>query len=276
MQLVDSHCHLDMLQLDKTSSGSTADLATVLQQARHAGVVHFLSININPWKIDELRQLVAPFPDVSLTLGLHPMQKPQQDLSTDALINLAQAEDIVALGETGLDYHYGSDSKSLQQEYFQRHLDAALAVNKPVIVHTREAGADTLAQLHSFCAAGGQGVIHCFTEDLAFARAAIGMGLYVSFSGIVTFKSATSIQAVARVLPLDRMLVETDSPYLAPVPYRGKQNEPAFVRKTAEFIAQLRGLDPQLLAQQTTENFFRLFPLVMAKVAKDRSITHLN
>lgn len=263
MQLVDSHCHLDMLKFDKALGGT--NLSEVLAQARSAGVMHFLSVNVNPWQLDELRELTAPFADVSLSVGLHPMRPLEQELTTAQLIEMAQAEDIIALGETGLDYHYGGDNKEIQQEYFQRHLDAALAVNKPVIVHTRDAGADTLAQLKPFCEQGGQGVIHCFTEDLNFARQALGMGLYISFSGIVTFKTATSIQEVARVAPLDRMLVETDAPYLAPVPFRGKQNEPALVKHTAEFIAQLRGLNPELVALQTTENFFRLFPLAAKK-----------
>lgn len=268
MWLVDSHCHLDMLQLDKTSSGEEAGLAGVLEAARQRGVKHFLSINVDPFQLEEIRELIAPFSDVSLTLGLHPMREPEVPVTTEQLIEWGQAKDIVALGETGLDYHYGASERELQMDYFQRHLDAALVLNKPVVVHTREAGEDTLAMLKPFCEQGGQGVIHCFTEDLEFARQVIGMGLYVSFSGIVTFNSAKTIQEVAKVLPLDRMLVETDSPYLAPVPYRGKQNEPGYVREVAEFIANLRGIDVEFLAQQTTENFFRLFPQVLVNSAK--------
>lgn len=268
MWLVDSHCHLDMLKLDKTTSKQEDGLAGVLEAARQRGVKHFLSINVNPWQITELRKLTAPFDDVSLTLGLHPLHEPEQPITTEQLIEEGQAKDIVAIGETGLDYYYGATQKELQLEYFQRHLDAALVVKKPVIIHTRDAGEDTLALLKPFCEKGGQGVIHCFTEDLAFARQVIGMGLYVSFSGIVTFHSADALREVAKAVPLDRMLVETDSPYLAPVPHRGKQNEPSYVRDVAEYLANLRGLDVEFLAQQTTENFFRLFPQVLANAAK--------
>lgn len=268
MWLVDSHCHLDMLKLDKTTSPEDAGLAGVLEAARQRGVKHFLSININPWEITQLRELTAPFNDVSLTLGLHPLREPEQPVTTEELIEWGKAEDIVALGETGLDYHYAGSARELQMEYFQRHLDAALVVNKPVVVHTREASEDTLALLKPFCEKGGQGVIHCFTEDLDFARQVIGMGLYVSFSGIVTFHSADALREVAKAVPLDRMLVETDSPYLAPVPHRGKQNEPGYVRDVAEYIADLRGLNLEFLAQQTTENFFRLFPQVLANQSK--------
>lgn len=271
MWLVDSHCHLDMLQLAKTSSGEAAGLAGVLDLARQRGVKHFLSINVNPWHIQQLRELTAPFKDVSLTLGLHPLHKPEQPVTTEQLIEWGQAEDIIAIGETGLDYHYAGQERDLQLDYFQRHLDAALVLNKPVIVHSREASEDTLALLKPFCEKGGQGIIHCFTEDLAFARQVVGMGMYVSFSGIVTFHSADALREVAKALPLDRMLIETDAPYLAPVPHRGKQNEPGYVRDVAEYLADLRGLSSEFLAQQTTENFFRLFPKLLEKVAKQEA-----
>lgn len=271
MWLVDSHCHLDMLELTKTSSGAAAGLEGVLAAARQRGVKHFLCINVNPWHIQQLRELTAPFDDVSLTLGLHPLHKPEQPVTTEQLIEWGQADDILALGETGLDYHYEGLEPALQLDYFQRHLDAALVLNKPVIVHTREASEDTLRLLKPFCEQGGQGIIHCFTENLDFARQAVGMGLYVSFSGIVTFHSAAALRDVVKVLPLDRMLVETDAPYLAPVPHRGKQNEPSYVRDVLEFIADLRGLDSEFLAQQTTENFFRLFPKALAKAGQQQA-----
>ena len=261
MWLVDSHCHLDMLDLQKTSTGAEAGLDAVLEAARERGVGHFLCISVNPFKLDELRCLIDPYEDVSLSVGLHPLHQPDQPLSLDELIRLGEAEDIVAIGETGLDYHYDLSNHQLQKDYFQMHLEAALAVNKPVIVHTREAKEDTLALLKDFAVKGGQGVIHCFTEDLDFARQMVALGFYISLSGIVTFNSAKQLRQVAEALPLDRLLVETDSPYLAPVPHRGKQNEPGYVRDVAEFIADLRGLDSEFLAYQTTENFFRLFPL---------------
>lgn len=261
MWLVDSHCHLDMLDLQKTSTGAEGGLAAVLETARKRGVGHFLCINVNPWQLDSLRSLVQPHADVSLSVGLHPLHQPDQPISQEQLIDLAAAEDIVAVGETGLDYHYDQDNHQLQKDYFQMHLEAALAVNKPVIVHTREAREDTLELLKAYAEQGGQGVIHCFTEDLDFARQMVALGFYISLSGIVTFNSAKQLRQVAEALPLDRLLVETDSPYLAPVPHRGKQNEPGYVREVAEFIADLRGLDSEFLAYQTTENFFRLFPL---------------
>ncbi len=265
MWLVDSHCHLDMLDLNKTLSPAEQGLAGVLEQARSRGVGHFLSISVNPWQLDSLRQQLAAFQDVSLSVGLHPLHQPEQPFTLEQLIAWAQAEDIVALGETGLDYHYDQHNHSLQKDYFQMHLDAALAVGKPVIVHTREAQEATLALLRPYAEQGGQGVIHCFTEDMDFAREMISLGFYISFSGIVTFNSAKQLREVAKALPLDRLLVETDSPYLAPVPHRGKQNEPALVREVAAFIAQLRGLEEDFLTHQTTENFFRLFPLAAKK-----------
>ncbi|SFB91243.1 TatD DNase family protein [Marinospirillum celere] len=261
MFLVDSHCHLDMLDLEKTTTGLEAGLDGVLEVARKRGVGHFLAISVNPWKLDSLRELIAPYKDVSLSVGLHPLHQPDRPITLEELTELASADDLVALGETGLDYHYDQDNHQLQQDYFQMHLDAALAVNKPVIVHTREAKEDTYRLLKAYAEQGGQGVIHCFTEDLEFARQMVGLGFYISLSGIVTFNSAKQLRQVAEVLPLDRLLVETDSPYLAPVPHRGKQNEPGYVRDVAEFIAELRGLDSEFLAHQTTENFFRLFPL---------------
>lgn len=266
MWLVDSHCHLDMLDLQKTSAGPDASLNAVLDKARQRGVGHFLCINVNPFQLDALRELTEPYADVSLSVGLHPLHQPDQPLNLEELISLGEAEDIVAMGETGLDYHYDQDNHQLQKDYFQMHLDAALALNKPVIVHTREAKEDTLELLTAFAEKGGQGVIHCFTEDLDFARQMVALGFYISLSGIVTFNSAKQLRQVAEALPLDRLLVETDSPYLAPVPHRGKQNEPGYVRDVAEFIAELRGLETEFLAYQTTENFFRLFPLARKQV----------
>lgn len=260
MHLVDSHCHLDMLDLTRTSVGADADLAQVLAAARRRGVKHFLSINVDPHQFDALQALVAPFADVSLSLGLHPLHYQEAPALTSAdLLEKARHEQVVAIGETGLDYHYDQSYQAQQRASFAEHLEVALAVNKPVIVHTRDAAEDTLALLRPFCQRGGQGVIHCFTEDLAFAREVIAMGLYISFSGIVTFHSAKALREVARVVPLDRVLVETDAPYLAPVPFRGQQNEPGYVREVASCLAELRGLSPELVAQQTTENFFRLF-----------------
>lgn len=267
MFLVDSHCHLDMLKLDKLPTGEAGGLAAVLAIAEEAGVKHFLCVNVHPDQLSNLRQLTQGFNNVSLSVGLHPGNHSTErsissPITAEELIEAGKAEDIVAIGETGLDYYYTSDFKQEQQASFQAHLDAALALDKPVIVHTREAGKDSLEQLKPFTEQGGRGVIHCFTEDLDFARQAIGMGLYISFSGILTFKNATDLQAVAKQLPLDRLLVETDAPYLAPVPYRGKQNQPAYVKEVAQYLADLKGQSLEFIAQQTTENFLRLFNTV--------------
>lgn len=261
MFLVDSHCHLDMLKLNNLPTGEEGGLAAVLATAEEAGVKHFLCVNVHPNQLANLRQLTQGFSNVSLSLGLHPGNHPSEEpaITAEELIEEGKAEDIVAIGETGLDYYYSADFKQEQQASFQAHLDAALALNKPVIVHTREAGDDTLKLLKPFTEQGGRGVIHCFTENLDFARQAIGMGLYISFSGILTFKNATELQAVAKQLPLDRLLVETDAPYLAPVPYRGKQNQPAYVKEVAQYLADLKGQSLEFIAQQTTENFLRLF-----------------
>lgn len=261
MFLVDSHCHLDMLKLDKLPTGKEGGLDAVLATARAAGVKHFLCVNVHPEQLTNLRQLTQDFNDVSLSVGLHPGNHPseQPTITAEQLIEAGKADDIVAIGETGLDYYYTADFKQEQKVSFQAHLDAALALDKPVIVHTREAGQDTLEQLKPFTEQGGRGVIHCFTEDLDFARQAIAMDLYISFSGILTFKNASDLQEVAKQLPLDRLLVETDSPYLAPVPYRGKQNQPAYVKEVAQFLADLKGQSLEFIAQQTTENFLRLF-----------------
>jgi TatD DNase family protein len=169
----------------------------------------------------------------------------------------------VAIGETGLDYHYEPESADLQKQSFRLHLEAARITDKPVIVHTREARADTLVLLREAQLASA-GVLHCFTEDWAMAKAALDLGFYISLSGIVTFRNAEALREVARQVPADRLLVETDSPYLAPIPYRGKPNLPEYVREVAEFLASVRGVELEKLAEQTTENFYRLFPLARA------------
>ncbi len=251
MHLIDSHCHLDMLAADQ--------LGQLLDNARQAGVRHFLSINVNPNNLADLDRLTCEHEDISLSVGLHPLHQQEAEISLPRLLELGQHPRVIAIGETGLDYYYGQDQADAQWHHFTLHLQAALQLNKPVIVHTRDAAADTLAALKPFCEAGGRGLIHCFTEDLAFAREVIGMGLYVSFSGIVTFRSADALREVARQVPLDRLLIETDAPYLAPVPYRGQTNQPAYVRQVAESIAQIRDLPVEQVAQQTSENFYRLF-----------------
>ena len=194
-------------------------------------------------------------------MGVHPLDlEPGAEPALDWLLGELEHPKVVAIGETGLDYHYEPESAALQQASFRLHLEAARITGKPVIVHTREARADTLALLRE-AALPQAGVLHCFTEDWEMARAALDIGFYISLSGIVTFRNAEALREVARQVPADRLLVETDSPYLAPVPHRGKPNLPQYVREVAEYLAVLRGVSYETLAEQTSNNFKRLFPL---------------
>lgn len=254
--LVDSHCHLDRLAFDQIEGG----LAGALQNAQAEGVGHFLCVAINLKAYPAMRALVDPFPQVSVSVGVHPTDGPDdQTPDLDHLTQFAQDPRVVAIGETGLDYYYGAEHKDHQLALFRLHVQAARAVGKPLIVHTRDARADTLAILREEGADAIGGVMHCFTEDWDTARQALDLGFYISFSGIVTFRNAEALREVARKVPSDRVLVETDSPYLAPVPKRGKTNQPAYVRYVAERVAQVRGIGFEELARTTTENYFRLF-----------------
>lgn len=254
MQLVDSHCHLYML-------GESPDASAVsqyLKQANALGVQYFLNVCVS---IQGLPQVLAPAEQhetVWATVGLHPNHQ-DEEVTEAKLIELAKHPRIVGIGETGLDYYRSEGDLDWQRERFRVHIRAANALKKPLIVHTRNAKEDTIRIMEEEGASTSGGVMHCFTEDLDMATAAIEMGFYISFSGIVTFKNAETIQLVAKSIPLDRILLETDSPYLAPVPYRGKPNEPAYTRHTAEFIANLRGIELSTLADATTRNFFNLF-----------------
>ncbi|WP_375739629.1 TatD family hydrolase [Pseudomonas boanensis] len=259
--LIDSHCHLD--RLDLAAHGGSLDAA--LEAARARGVGHFLCIGVSADNAASVKALAEHYADVDCSVGVHPLDlQPGEDLALDWLLRELDHPRVVAIGETGLDYHYEPEAADLQQSAFRLHLEAARVTGKPVIVHTREARADTLALLRE-AALPQAGVLHCFTEDWEMARAALDLGFYISLSGIVTFRNADSLRDVARQVPADRLLVETDSPYLAPVPYRGKANLPQYVREVAEFLAMLRGEDFEAFAEQTTANFQRLFPL--ARVA---------
>ena len=253
--LVDSHCHLDRLAFDQIEGG----LAGALGQARAAGVGHFLCVAINLESYPAMRALIEPFPDVSVSVGVHPTDGYGQLPEFDLLTQLGQDERVVAIGETGLDYYYGAEHKAYQQALFRLHVQVARAVGKPLIVHTRDAREDTITILREEGADAVGGVMHCFTEDWDTARRALDLGFYISFSGIVTFRNADSLREVARQVPADRLLVETDSPYLAPVPKRGKSNQPAYVRYVAECVAEIRGIAVAELAASTTENYIRLF-----------------
>ncbi|MCK7596882.1 TatD family hydrolase [Microbulbifer sp. CAU 1566] len=254
--LVDSHCHLDRLKLDQFDG----DLDAVLSLARSRGVGKFLCVGISLDNIDDVVSIAGRYDDVVCSVGVHPLDVDSGLADVETLKELATRPKVVALGETGLDYYYSTETKEVQQQSFIAHLQAAGQVGLPVIVHTRDAREDTIDLIRSHGSREHAGVLHCFTESWEMAKAALDLNYYISLSGIVTFKNAEELREVARQVPLDRLLVETDSPYLAPVPYRGKPNIPAYVREVAEFIADLRGLAYEELAERTSENFYRLFP----------------
>ncbi|HKK13908.1 MAG TPA: TatD family hydrolase [Gammaproteobacteria bacterium] len=253
--LVDSHCHLDMLDL----APFDGRLDGVLEAARDNDIGHLLCVSVSLEDYPAMAALTEPYEQVSLSVGVHPNHDQGREPQPDELVALAQNPRVVAIGETGLDYFRSEGNLDWQREHLRRHVAAARQCGKPLIIHSRQAKSDTLRILREEGADQVGGVLHCFTEDWDMARRAMEMNFYVSFSGIVTFKSARDLQDVARRLPLDRMLVETDSPYLAPVPHRGKPNQPAFVRHVAEFIAGLREIPVEQLAEATTANFFTLF-----------------
>ena len=255
--LIDSHCHLD--RLDLAAHGGSLDAA--LDAARAVGIGHFLCIGVSADNAATVKGLAERYADVDCSVGVHPLDlEPGAEPALDWLLGELAHPKVVAIGETGLDYHYEPESAALQQASFRLHLEAARITGKPVIVHTREARADTLALLREV-ALPQAGVLHCFTEDWEMAKAALDIGFYISLSGIVTFRNAEALREVARQVPADRLLVETDSPYLAPVPHRGKPNLPQYVREVAEYLAVLRGVSYETLAEQTSSNFKRLFPL---------------
>ena len=255
--LIDSHCHLNMLDLAEFQH----DLGHVLAQAHSQDVSKFLSVCVRLEDVPKLEQIVNRYAQVYMSVGVHPDEKGDEEVLAADLIRLSQHPACIAIGETGLDY-YRIDTAAerlQQQERFRQHIRAALAVQKPLIIHTRQASADTIRIMQEEHAHEIGGVMHCFTEDWDVAQQALALNFYISFSGIVTFKSALDLQETAKKVPLDRMLIETDSPYLAPVPFRGKQNHPALVKYVALFIAALRGIDYAELAQATSANFFRCF-----------------
>lgn len=248
--LIDTHCHLD----DANCPGGPA---ATLERARAAGVEGFLVIGVGATTAParEAVALARQERDVRAAVGLHPHDAREATAEVrDELARLAASPEVTAVGEIGLDYHYDHSPRDVQQEVFRHFLGLARALKKPAVIHTREAAADTLRILREERAQEVGGIIHCFSEDIAFAREALDLGFFLSFSGIVTFKSARSIQEVAAWAPADRILVETDAPYLAPVPFRGKRCEPAHVVHTARFVAQLRGLGFDELAALTTAN----------------------
>jgi TatD DNase family protein len=256
--LVDSHCHLDF-----PDYAGTVD--AVVARARAAGVGVCVSIGTELKRFAGVRAVAEQFPDVWCSVGVHPHEAQKELLDgAAALIAEAAHPKVVAIGETGLDYYYEHSPRAPQQENFRSHIAAARATGLPVIVHTRDADDDTIAILRDEMGKGAfTGLIHCFTGTQKLADAALELGLYISVSGIATFKNSTALRDVIKSVPLERLLVETDAPYLAPVPHRGKTNEPAFVVHTAAMLADLKGVTPDELAAATTENFFRLFSKVV-------------
>jgi TatD DNase family protein len=250
--LVDSHCHLDMLPLEQ------ATLASVLAEAEQFGVEHVLCVSVSLERFFGMMELIEPYAHISASVGVHPDGRDVEEPDEARLVSLASHPRVVAIGETGLDYYRAEGDTGWQRERFRCHIRAARAAGKPLIVHTREARDDTLRILEEEEGQVG-GVLHCFTEDWDMARAAMELNFRISFSGIVTFRNAAQIKEVARRMPSERMLIETDAPYLAPVPMRGKSNRPAYVRYVAEHIAELRGESLAQVAETTTANFYGLF-----------------
>lgn len=252
--LIDSHCHLNY-------KGLVDDQQGVLQRARDAGIGGFLNISTRQSEWADVVGVAEREADVWASIGIHPHEADQHaDLGLAILLEAAEHPRVIAIGETGLDYYYDHSDRAVQQALFRVHIAAARETGLPLIVHTRDAEADTARILAEEAGKGAfPALIHCFTASAAFGRAMLDLGLTISLSGIVTFKNAKDLQEFAAQVPEDRLLVETDAPFLAPVPHRGKTCEPAFVTDTARFVAGLRGVSTEILAEQTTANFFRLF-----------------
>lgn len=253
--LIDSHCHLDRLKLERYPNG----LKDAINAATEAGVSHMLCVCISKENKDAVVAIAEEYPHIFASVGIHPCDVSDSVTEQQALTQWSQHAKVVAIGETGLDYFHSTDHVDAQLQSFQNHLLVAGEQKLPVIVHTRSAQDDTIECIKNYGNQESSGVLHCFTETWDMAKQALDMNYYISLSGIVTFKNAIELKDVAKKVPLDRLLVETDSPYLAPVPYRGKPNEPRYVREVAEYVAQLRGITFEELAEATSENFFRLF-----------------
>jgi len=260
--LVDSHCHLDFPDF-------SAELDAVVARARAAGVGRIVTISTRVKKLAQVLAIAEQFPDVFCSVGTHPHNAHEElEIDAKALVTLAKHSKIVAIGEAGLDYHYDNSPREAQAQSFRQHIAAARESGLPLVIHSRDCDADMARILREESGKGAfPAVLHCFTggRDLAFT--AIELGHYVSFTGILTFKRSDDLRTIAAALPGDRILVETDAPYLAPLPYRGKRNEPAYVAETAKVLADVRGVSAAEIAKQTTENFFRLFSKVPRQLA---------
>ena len=251
--LVDSHCHLDFPSL-------TENLPRVFELMQKNNVACAVCIGVNLEDFQRVLSLAEAHPHIFASVGVHPEVTDAREPSVAELVSLAQHPKIIAIGETGLDYYWHKDQPKWQRERFRAHIRAAIEVGKPLVIHNREATADTLRLIEEEGAGQVGGILHCFTETWDIAEAVLALGFYISFSGIVTFKNALTIKEVARRIPLDRLLIETDAPYLAPMPFRGKQNQPGYVKYVAEEIARLRDISVEDVATATTDNFSRLFP----------------
>ena len=252
--LVDHHCHLDFPQLAN-------EREAVIRRAKAAGVGVIVTISTRIRRFDEILAIAESDPDVYCSVGTHPHQAHEElDIGVEEIVRLAEHPKVVAIGEAGLDYHYQHSTPAAQAEGFRRHVAAARVTGLPLEIHSRDADADTARILAEEHAKGAfPAILHCFTGGRELARAAVALGHYVSFSGVVSFKKSDELRAIAAEVPLDQLLVETDAPFLAPEPHRGRANEPAFVVHTAAAVAKARGISPVALADSTTENFFRLF-----------------
>jgi TatD DNase family protein len=254
MKIIDSHCHIDRVDLDQFGGS----MESMLAHAKDLSVEEFLCVCIDLEHFDDVFSLAKSHQQIYASVGVHPVDQEGKDPSVEELLALADHEKIIAIGETGLDYfHVKKDTADWQRERFRRHIAASNQSGKPMIIHTREAKADTIEIMQQEQAQAG--VMHCFSEDWETAKAALDLGFYISFSGIITFKSAADLREVAKKVPADRLLVETDSPYLTPVPYRGRANSPAYTYYVAEKLAEIRGVSVDNIAQQTTQNFNDLF-----------------
>lgn len=255
---VDSHCHLDRITDDQN------ELNNIVKNAHQSRVEHMLCVAVSVREFEEMYARVKGFENVSVSCGVHPLH--QEDACEKSVLkSFASKPQVVAVGETGLDYHYSAETKTVQLASFKDHIEVANELNKPLIIHTRNAQKDTLDLLQRHYDEETGAVLHCFTESTEMAMAAIEMGIYISISGIVTFKSAKALQDTVREIPLENLLIETDSPWLAPVPFRGKKNQPKYVEHVAEFIAQLKGVPVEELAKVTTQNFYDLFSGIKTK-----------
>ena len=253
---VDSHCHINFPELAER-------MPEIMQKMADNGVTHALCVSVDLPDFPQVLALAEQYPHIYASVGVHPDYEETPEPTAEQLVELAQHPRIIAIGETGLDYFRLKGDLEWQRERFRQHIRASRVSRKPLIIHTRAAAEDTIRILREEGAGtadgGVAGVMHCFTESLEVALAAIEMGFYISFSGILTFKSAKDLQAVAKALPLERILIETDSPYLAPMPHRGKMNEPGFVRHVGEFLADIKGVSVTEVQETTTKNFFQLF-----------------